>query len=121
MKPSSALNAHRLEVRELVAHHKSANPRVFGSAATLARTAASFAPDITVVNELPAMWRGRAVGEVPALLEAGLHRAGMACTHEPDEYAGALDLLAWAQPGDVVVLPVHTAAVREKLAVFLER
>jgi uncharacterized protein (UPF0276 family) len=24
-------------------------------------------------------------------------------------------LLQWAQPGDVVVLPVHTAAVRERL------
>lgn len=34
MKPSAALNAHRQQVRQLVADHKSANPRVFGSTAT---------------------------------------------------------------------------------------
>jgi uncharacterized protein len=33
MKPSTALNAHRSHVRQLVASHNSANPRVFGSAA----------------------------------------------------------------------------------------
>ena len=85
----------------------------------LARTAAGFAPDRTVVKELPLMLRGRATGEVPALIEAELRRAGIACTHEPDEHAAALALLAWARPGDVVVLPVHTAAVRERLAVLL--
>ncbi len=32
MKPSVALDAHRAAVREAVARHRSANPRVFGSA-----------------------------------------------------------------------------------------
>jgi cyanophycin synthetase len=39
--------------------------------------------------------------------------------HEPDEGAAAAVLLAWARPGDVLVLPVHTAAVREALAAQL--
>ncbi len=33
MRPSAALDAHRPQVRQLVAHYKSANPRVFGSTA----------------------------------------------------------------------------------------
>jgi len=31
MKPSSALNLHRTEIRAATARHRSANPRVFGS------------------------------------------------------------------------------------------
>ncbi len=88
----------------------------------LARTAARFAPDRVVVKELPLMLRGRAPGEVPALICRALHAAGLAAgcvTLQPDEEAAARELLAWARPGDVVVLPVHTAAVRERLAVLL--
>ena len=42
----------------------------------LARTAWSFRPDRILLKELPAMLRGRAPGEVPALLEAELLRLG---------------------------------------------
>ncbi|RVU49285.1 Mur ligase family protein [Rubrivivax rivuli] len=90
--------------------------------AGLAQTAARFAPARVVVKELPQMLRGRALGEVPALLAAALHQADLpahALQHEPDEKAAALALLAWAQPGDVVVLPVHTTAVRQALAQVL--
>ena len=65
------------------------------------------------------MLRGRAHGDVPALLLAGLRAAGLAperIVREDDELAAAQALLAWARPGDVVVLPVHTAAVRQALA-----
>ena len=88
----------------------------------LARTAARFAPARIVLKELPGMLRGRALGEVPGLLKSGLLAGGMAARHihqEDDETAAALALLAWAQPGDVVVLPVHTAAVRLALAAVL--
>jgi UDP-N-acetylmuramyl tripeptide synthase len=85
----------------------------------LARTAASFRPERIVVKELPGMLRGRAPGEVPALIENELRRSGLPWTRQDDEEAAALELLAWAQPGDVVVLPVHTSAVRERLATFL--
>ena len=93
--------------------------------AELARTAAAAAPDRVVLKELPSMLRGRAPGAVPALLEAGLRAAGLAperiVVHVADEEAAARDLLAWARPGDVVVLPVHTAAVREHLSAALVR
>ena len=86
--------------------------------ADLARTAAGFAPDRVIVKELPGMLRGRPLGEVPAIIEAALLSAGLAPQHlrrQADEDAAAQELLAWARPGDVVVLPVHTAAVRERL------
>ncbi|KPF51280.1 hypothetical protein IP87_08745 [beta proteobacterium AAP121] len=88
----------------------------------LAWTAARFAPARVVVKELPLMLRGRPLGEVPALLQAGLLQAGLpaaAVQHEADEATAARALLAWAQPGDVVVLPVHTTAVRQALAATL--
>ncbi|MDO9075788.1 MAG: Mur ligase family protein [Rubrivivax sp.] len=94
-----------------------------GAIAALARTAAAAAPDYVVLKELPAMLRGRAPGEVPALLEATLRAAGVAperIRHDGDEAGAARALLAWARPGDVVVLPVHTAAVRQALAQQLE-
>lgn len=80
----------------------------------LARTAATFAPDLVVIKELPSMLRGREPGSVPALLAAGLQP--LRAVIEPDEETAALQLLAAAEPGDVVVLPIHTAAVRARLA-----
>jgi UDP-N-acetylmuramyl tripeptide synthase len=88
----------------------------------LAHTAARFAPAHVVVKELPLMLRGRPLGEVPALLQAALLQAGLAAdsiARVDDEAAAARTLLAWARPGDVVVLPVHTTAVREALAAAL--
>jgi cyanophycin synthetase len=64
------------------------------------------------------MLRGRELGEVPDLIERALLGAGIAAQHieiEPDEETAALRLLDGAQPGDVIVLPVHTDAVRERL------
>lgn len=89
-----------------------------GAITDLARTAAGFAPDRVLIKELPQMLRGRAVGEVPALIEQALLDAGLERSqirHEADEEAAALRLLDWARAGDVIVLPVHTAAVRERL------
>jgi UDP-N-acetylmuramyl tripeptide synthase len=89
----------------------------------LAHTAAAAAPDKVLVKELPAMLRGRPPGQVPALLEAGLLQAGLPAgriAHESDETTAALALLAWAGPGDVLVLAVHTAAVRAQLAAVLD-
>jgi UDP-N-acetylmuramyl tripeptide synthase len=85
----------------------------------LARTAAAAQPERIVIKELPGMLRGRPLGAVPALIETTLHRAGFDAgriTLLPDEEAAARALLAWAQPGDVLVLPIHTKAVRERLA-----
>jgi cyanophycin synthetase len=90
--------------------------------ADLAHTAAGFAPDLILVKELPAMQRGRAPGEVTGLLRAALLSAGLAperIAPQADEQAAALALLAWAAAGDVVVLALHTAAVREQIVALL--
>jgi len=89
----------------------------------LARTAAGFAPDRVLIKELPLMLRGRFVGAVPALIAQGLQEGSLAAdrwAHEADEEAAARALLDWAQAGDVVVLPVHTAAVRARLLAVLQ-
>lgn len=88
----------------------------------LAHTAAGFSPDLVLVKELPAMLRGRLPGTVPALIVQALVDAGLPaerCQRIDDESAAAAALLAWVQPGDVLVLPVHTAAVRETLVALL--
>jgi len=89
----------------------------------LAATAARFAPDRIVVKELPGMLRGRALGEVPELLERALRAAGLPADRvqlETDELAAANLLIDDARPGDVIVLPVHTHLVREGLRARLE-
>ena len=77
----------------------------------LARTGWTFRPDLTVVKELPEMLRGRNAGEVPALLEDELRRLGApadSIVRAADDTEAARRALAWAQPGDLVLLLVHT-------------
>ena len=91
--------------------------------AELARTAAAAAPDRIVLKELPAMLRGRAPGEVPALLRRALRDAGVPGERielVPDEAAAARMLLAAARPGDVIVLPLHDPGARAEIAGLLE-
>jgi cyanophycin synthetase len=90
--------------------------------AELAQVAARAAPDLVVLKELPAMLRGRAPGETSGVLRRSLLAAGLPeqrLRTEPDEEAAAVLLLGWAGPGDVVVLPVHQKAVRERIAARL--
>ena len=89
----------------------------------LARTAAAAAPDRIVLKDLPDFMRGRAPGEVPALLRAELQDAGMDNVRlhtQLSEVEAARGLLDWAQPGDVVVLPVHGKDSRQVLAAWLD-
>jgi UDP-N-acetylmuramyl tripeptide synthase len=77
----------------------------------LARTAWSFRPDRILLKELPAMLRGRTPGEVPALLEAELLRLGApaeSLERAGPEIEAVESALAWARPGDLLVLLVHT-------------
>jgi cyanophycin synthetase len=93
-----------------------------GALAALAAVAAAARPERVVIKELTAMLRGRAEGEVPARLRAGLLQAGLAAAaieEGGDEEAAALRLLAQARPGDVVVLPLHTAGVRSRVTARL--
>lgn len=78
----------------------------------LARVAAAARPDRIVVKELPAMLRGRPPGQVPALLMRELPIAGT--EFGGDEAEAAERLLSGAGAGDVVVLPLHDPASRER-------
>jgi UDP-N-acetylmuramyl tripeptide synthase len=114
--------ARALQPRRLWLLLGQAGNRDDAALADLARTAASFAPDFVRLKELPQMLRGRALGEVPAKLRQALLAAGVAPDRialQADEEAAARALIDAAQAGDVVVLPVHTAAVRERLVEWL--
>jgi UDP-N-acetylmuramyl tripeptide synthase len=89
----------------------------------LARSAADAKPERVLLKDLPGYLRGRAPGEVPALLHGELRRAGLAESQLRlvlSEVEAARQLLDWARPGDVLVLPVHGAASREQLVAWLD-
>jgi hypothetical protein len=63
-----------------------------------------------VLKEMDAYLRGRAPGEVPALMTSALVDAGFpreAIVTAPGEVAGVRAALAWAAPGDLLVLGIH--------------
>jgi UDP-N-acetylmuramyl tripeptide synthase len=81
--------------------------------ADLARAAwAHGSVDRVLLKEVPAMQRGRAPGEVPgvlrrALTDAGAPPAAVEPAVAPDEGDAVRRALAWARPGDLLVLPLH--------------
>ncbi len=90
----------------------------------LAATAASFRPGLVVLKDIAGMERGRAPGEVAALLREELLRRGLsseALAFESREADAALCALAWARPGDVVVLPIHGRQARAEVEALLDR
>ena len=81
----------------------------------LAAVAAAAHPQLIVVKENEAHLRGREPGEVPRLLRDALLRAGVAAAalpQCPSELEAVRRALEWARPGDVLALPVHSAAAR---------
>jgi UDP-N-acetylmuramyl tripeptide synthase len=83
--------------------------------AELARVAAACRPDRIIVKETESHLRGRALGEVPALLRSTLLAAGMRerdVTLAPSELEAVHQALAAAQPGDAVALLVHSSEAR---------
>jgi UDP-N-acetylmuramyl tripeptide synthase len=90
----------------------------------LARTAAGFAPTRIVLKDIAGMLRGRMPGEVAGVLRGALLEAGIgaeAMEYADDEEPGVRALLAWAQPGDTLVLPVHGKAARAQVSTLLDR
>jgi UDP-N-acetylmuramyl tripeptide synthase len=90
----------------------------------LASVAAAARPDLVVVKELGSYLRGRAGGEIPALLRAALARAGIAAqaiADAADEDAAVRAALAWARAGDVLVLPLHSREGRAHALALIER
>jgi cyanophycin synthetase len=89
----------------------------------LARTAAQFRPALVVVKENEAQLRGREPGEIPRIIRAALLRAGLpqaSLAVRMSETEAARYALEWAQPGDVLALPVHSPAARTEVLALLE-
>ena len=66
--------------------------------------------DRVFLKEMPEMLRGRAPGEVTQVMRAALLEAGAppdAISAWPSELEAVRAALAWAQPGDLLVLPTH--------------
>ncbi len=88
----------------------------------LATVAADASPDLVVLKDLDGYMRGREAGEVPRVLCEQLLRQGVpeaALQTILPEVEAAQAILAWAQPGDVLVLPVHNLAARGSLVAWL--
>ena len=90
----------------------------------LGGVAADFAPARIVLKDIEGFMRGRAPGEIPALLREELLRRGVA----PEaldvrlrEGDAARALLAWCAPGDVLALPIHASLARVEVVALLDR
>ncbi|HEX6089356.1 MAG TPA: Mur ligase family protein [Gemmatimonadales bacterium] len=78
--------------------------------AELAAAALELSPDRILLKELPTLRRGRGPGEVRAVLRKALLASGFAEDALEDvetEVEAAERALAWAEPGDLLVLLVH--------------
>jgi cyanophycin synthetase len=76
----------------------------------LARAALALRPDRVLVKEMDAYLRGRAPGEVPALMADELRRVGVseeAISSPGTEIPSVREALGWARPGDLLVLTLH--------------
>lgn len=91
----------------------------------LAAVAAEAKPDRVWLKDIGGDYlRGRASGEVAAILFGALRAAGMPADALPvclDEAEAARDALQWARPGDLLVLPVHEPARRDAVVALLDR
>ena len=90
----------------------------------LGRVAARYKPARVILKDMLGMERGRTSGEVAAILRTSLIEGGVAddaLIFHSDETNGVIDLLKWAQPGDVLVLPIHATAARRVVREKLDR
>jgi cyanophycin synthetase len=89
----------------------------------LAQVAAEFHPALVVVKEDEAHLRGRALQEIPRIIRAELKRLGFPDSALPlvnSEVEAVRYALEWARPGDVLALPVHSAAARTAVVAMLQ-
>ena len=90
--------------------------------AALADAALGGNPDLVILKDLDGYQRGRTTGEVPAMLAAALRTAGLRDDQVLvvlDEAAAVATAIAWGQPGDLLVLPVHALDARDRVAALL--
>lgn len=89
----------------------------------LAAVAARYAPDLVVVKDIDGYLRGREAGEVAQVIRDALLRHGLPESALPvrlREADAAREALAWARPGDVLVLPVHSLDAKTEVAGLLD-
>ena len=90
----------------------------------LAQVAADARPDRVWLKDIGGDYlRGRASGAVAATLRTALLAAGMDEAALPvclDEAQAARQALAWARPGDLLVLPVHEPSRRDLVVALLD-
>ncbi len=87
-----------------------AGDRSDGAIRALARAALGLRPDRVVLKEMERYLRGRRPGEILDLMAdelLGLGLAPEAMSRPGSEVAAVRDALAWARPGDVLLLTVH--------------
>ena len=66
--------------------------------------------DLYIAKEMPKFLRGREPGSISAVLLDALRALGVPedqCTHAPDDMRAVRTALAWARPGDLLLLAVH--------------
>lgn len=100
-----------------------AGNREDGAIRALAATAAAFHPDRVILKDMAEYLRGREHGEVPGILAEELARQGLPadCYRIVEEESDAVGaLLAWARPGDVLVMPIHGPKARVAVAEMLD-
>ncbi|GAB2489347.1 Mur ligase family protein [Arenimonas alkanexedens] len=89
----------------------------------LAGVAADAKPDFVVLKDIDGFIRGRETGEVAEVIGAELRRRGLRddqlriCL---PELGAVRELLAWAQPGDVLVLPIHALDAKAEVQALLD-
>ncbi len=89
---------------------------------SLADVALSWKPDLIVLKDLQGYMRGRAFGEIPNLIREHLLDCGFdekRLKQEQAEIDAVRACLDWANPGDILVLPVHAATAQEAVAKML--
>jgi cyanophycin synthetase len=89
----------------------------------VAITAARYRPARVLLKDIAGYERGRQSGEVAnviraALLEHGIPESALAFVSSESDATRAL--LAWAQPGDMLVLPVHGYEARTEIVALLD-
>ena len=87
-----------------------------------AKSAWRFQPDRIVLKEMEKYRRGRAPDETSGILRTEFLRLGAnpeTVVHAASEYEAVRQALAWAQPGDLLLLPLH--AERERSLGLLNR
>ena len=87
-----------------------AGDRTDADVRALCEATAEAAPDLILVKEMPEHYRGREPGEMTALIETELTRAGVSqdhIAHAPSELSAVEQALAWSLPGDLLLLLLH--------------